>query len=136
MHDCVILSSHVYFQQNSTRMAGESPIQISDLIDHYEIKEAQLKNEFSNIHLASLARSGNFQWRKWAGQFRLSDQQIKDIDSEVDVCLDGVEKAQKALNMWHDRLGFTATYRKLVEIFLKNGNAKLAGEVCELLKGM
>ena len=115
-------------------MASRSPVQLSQLIEHYEITEAQLKKQWSGQHLATLARSGNFLWREWAGQFGLSDQQIKDL--EVDLSLDGAGKAQGALNMWHKLNAFTATYQRLVEIFLEGGNAILAGDVCELLRGM
>ena len=118
----------------STRMASRSPVKISDLIEHHGIKEAQLKNQFSSEHLARLALSRNFVWREWVGQFGLSEQQIKDI--EVDVSLDGTAKAQKALNKWHSLYGILATYIKLAETFLEGGNALLAGDVCELLKGM
>ena len=64
-------------------------------------------------------------------QLGLSDQRTKDIDG---MSLDETGKAQKALNVWQDTK-FLATYGDLVETFLGGGNAKLAGEVCELLKG-
>ena len=67
-------------------------------------------------------------------QLGLFHDQINGI--EVDPSLDEFGKAQKALYKWHDLLGFTATYRCLIEMFLAGDKALLAGEVCELLKGM
>ena len=98
------------------------------------MKEAQLERQCSSPHLAKLAQSGNFLWREWTGQFGLSEQQIEDVG--IDVSLDEIGKAQKALNKWLNLNAFTATYKKLINIFLEGGNAVLAGDVCELLKGM
>ena len=63
----------------------------------------------------------------------LSDCQVKNID---DLSPDEADKNKKTLNMWHNLVGFTATYRSLIEIFLEGENSLLAEEVCELLKGM
>ena len=130
-----LCKSKLYTVCVSSLCSPENPLpgSITELLEHYKLSDEQLDQECCDQHLARLARSGKFLWREWAWQFGLSDQQINDI--EVDVSLDGVGKAQKALNNWHDLLGFTATYRKLVEIFLEAENAVLAGEACELLNG-
>lgn len=114
-----------------TRMAGRSPLQISDLTKHFKITEEQLEDECSDQHLRTLSQSKWFIWRHWAKQLGLSDTQIEDIKS---MPLEETGKAQKALSLWQDINAFLATYENLVEIFLGGGNAKLAGEVCELLK--
>ena len=113
-------------------MASRSPLQTADLIQHYKIKEAQLEEECSDQHLATLARSKWFHWRDWSKQLELSEQQIEDIEG---MSLEEVGKAQKSLSIWQDINSFLATYENLIEIFLGGGNAKLAGEVCKLLKG-
>ena len=124
------LSSH----SNSTlRMASRNPLQISGLIKYFKITEEQLEEECSDEHLETLSQSKRFVWKDWADQLGLSDEQIKDIDG---MSLDGSGKAQTALSIWQDINGFLATYEKLAETFLGGGNAKLAGEVCKLLKGM
>ena len=113
-------------------MASRSP-QISDLIRCFKITEAQLKEECSDQHMTTLAQSERFLWRVWAKQLGLSEQSVEDIDNDVSLAESG--KAQKALNMWHIMNGFMATYGKLVEIFLGGKNARLASDVCKLLKG-
>ena len=112
-------------------MASRSPLQIPDLIKHFKITEEQLKEECSDEDLETLSKK--FVWKDWADQLGLSDKQINDIDG---MSLDGSGKAQSALSKWQDINAFLATYENLVETFLGGGNAKLAGEVCKLLKGM
>ena len=121
----------VSVSNSSTRMASRSPPKIPALIKHYKITEEQLEEECSDEHLETLSKK--FVWKDWADQLGLSDKQIQDIDG---MSLDESGKAQKALSKWQDINAFLATYENLVETFLGGGNAKLAGEVCKLLKGM
>ena len=112
-------------------MASRSPLQVSDLIKHYKIKEDKLEEECSDEHLATLSQSKKFLWQNWSKQLGLSDQQVKDVEG---MSLDEAGKAKQALNEWHTVNGFKATYGKLVEIFLEGKNAVLAGDVCKLLR--
>ena len=105
---------------------------VTELLKHFKLSEEKLEEECSEADLLVLSRSRQFQWRDWVERLGLSDYQTKEID---DMSLDEADKNQKALNMWHNLFGFTATYRRLIEVLLEGENSLLAGEVCELLKG-
>ena len=43
---------------------------------------------------------------------------------------------REALNLWKSRLGGAATYKALIEVFVKAGRLDYAEFVCGLLKGI
>lgn len=70
-------------------------------------------------------------WSKVAPFLKLTDADIEDIDSESS------KSRVKALNMlkkWKGKLAFRATFKVLVEVFLKLGDAEMAEKVCGQLK--
>lgn len=110
-----------------------SPLQLPQLIKRFKVKESQLEEQCSDLHLAKIARLEKFVWSKWVKHLGLSNDDITDI--EDDASLDSAGKALRALSKWQELNAFLATYENLIKIFLEGGNALLAQEVCKMLNG-
>lgn len=108
-------------------MAG---VDIEELIAHVGLPFADLNTrceERDLLELSLLIPS----WDKVAPFLELSEADIEDIDSESS------KSRAKVLNMlkkWKGKHAFRATFKVLVEVFLKLGDAEMAEKVCNHLK--
>ena len=68
----------------------------------------------------------------FATLLKLSEMDLEDIDTDEKTIQD---KRYRTLQKWKAKYSFEATYRVLVDVFLKLGRADLAEEVCKLDKG-
>ncbi len=117
----------------SGSLAVAASITVADIVRHVGICEVDLDRECSNEHLQEI---GTFlpNWPKFAEALLLTPAQITGIQVNPNICYE--MKAEKVLELWHDRESFRATYRRLVEICLhrfKHGEA--AKKICLLVKG-
>lgn len=110
-------------------MAG-SEISLQDLIERFPLSLGQLDKEISEEHLRAISRI-------------IADHEI--VGYELGVTLAEMatissnhvnnQELQKVevLRKWKQKCIWNATYRKLIEVFLKCGRADHARDVCELL---
>lgn len=102
-----------------------------DLIQHVGISESQLDKQCSKEHRNEVAiELGN--WLDYEHLLELSSLDVASIRS--DVALSYSSQCRKALDIWDRRNGYKATYRRLVDVFLKGGDANGAKFVCQLVK--
>ena len=106
-------------------------VSLKELLDHVGISNADLDTECSDEDLTSLA----FKISSWKFVARFLDLEETDIVDITDKHVSEKERAHLMLKRWKERLGFKATFRVLVEVFLeKLKNAQMAEEVCHQLK--
>ena len=108
-------------------------VNFSDLTHHVGVSEADLDQQCSREHLATIAKEID-NWLDYAYLLGLSDQDVNGI--RADSMLSYGMQVQTTLGMWQKKNGFKATYRCLVEIFLNEKNVTVANVVCSLIKGM
>ena len=92
----------------------------------------KLNESISDDHLREIAILLT-SWRKVATHLELSESELDDVEREEK---DEQMKKLKALQKWKRKIGFKATYRKLVEVLLSLAMADVAEKICLLLKGM
>ena len=92
----------------------------------------KLNESISDDHLRKIAILLT-SWRKVATHLELSESELDDVEREEK---DEQMKKLKALQKWKRKIGFKATYRKLVEVLLSLAMADVAEKICLLLKGM
>ena len=92
----------------------------------------KLNESISDDHLHEIAILLT-SWRKVATHLELSESELDDVEREEK---DEQMKKLKALQKWKRKIGFKATYRKLVEVLLSLAMADVAEKICLLLKGM
>ena len=71
-------------------------------------------------------------WRRVAPWLKLSEAAVVEIEQDGK---NEPQKRLKTLQMWRGRLGYFATYRMLVDVFLRVGRADQAERVCKLVGG-
>ena len=92
----------------------------------------KLNESISDEHLREIAILLT-SWRKVATHLELGENDLDDVEREEK---DEQMKKLKALQKWKRKIGFKATYRKLVEVLLSLAMADVAEKICLLLKGM
>ena len=92
----------------------------------------KLNESISDDHLREIAIL-LISWRTVATHLELSESDLDDVEREEK---DEQMKKLKALQKWKRKIGFKATYRKLVEVLLSLAMADVAEKICLLLKGM
>ena len=92
----------------------------------------KLNESISDDHLREIAILLT-SWRTVATHLELSESELDDVEREEK---DEQMKKLKALQKWKRKIGFKATYRKLVEVLLSLAMADVAEKICLLLKGM
>ena len=107
-------------------MAG---VTLDELLKKVGITPEQLNETCTNDHLHDIALFLK-SWRTLAPHLQLSSNDVEAVDEDAH---SAKERRQKFLESWKAKFAFTATYRVLVEAFLKIGNADQAEEVCRLL---
>ena len=106
-------------------MAG---ITFEELIAYVGISADELNKPCSDEHITSISLFLT-NWQTVAPHLGLTETDEEDVEEEGKKMQD---KRYKTLQRWKDKNLFKATYRVLVDVFLKLGKANLA-EVCRLL---
>ena len=73
-------------------------------------------------------------WLKLANNLEVREQDILQIRSDS-ILSDPDMKAHEALKTWHCTNSYKATYKKLIEVSLRQGDSVLASKICSILKG-
>ena len=107
-------------------MAG---ITFEELIAYVGISADQLNKPCSDEHIASISLF-LANWQTVAPHLGLTETDEEDVEAEGKKTQD---KRYKTLRRWKDKNLFKATYRVLVDVFLRLGKANLAEKVCRLL---
>ena len=107
-----------------------SGVTLDELLQKVGVKATQLDKACSDKHLLKIAQSLE-SWRQLGCQLELSSAEIETIKGDGG---NEPEKRQQMLKAWQKKFAFKATYEVLVEALLNIGNAKMAAEVCSLLK--
>ena len=107
-------------------------ITLEELLKEVTVHPEKLNESISDIHLWKIAFFLT-SWRKVATYLGLSESDLDDVERKE---RDEHMKKLKALQKWKGKIGFKATYKKLVEVLLSLAMADVAEKVCLLLKGM
>ena len=106
-----------------------SRVTVDELLKEVGITHMQLEEKCTNEHLHNTALFLK-SWRTLAPHLGLSDSEVEVVERDAH---GEEEKRQKFLESWKANFGLKATYRVLVEAFLKIGRADQAEDVCRLL---
>ena len=109
-------------------MAG---VTFEELIAHVGISAEILNKPCSDEHITSISLFLT-NWQTVAPHLGLTETDEEDVEEEGRKTKD---KRYKMLRRWKAKNLFKATYRVLVDIFLKLGKADLAEKVCILMLG-
>ena len=107
-------------------------ITLEELLKEVGVHPEKLNDTIIDDHLREIALF-LISWRKVATYLELSESDLDDVEREE---RDEHMKKLKALNKWKGKVGFKATYKKLVEVLLSLAMADVAEKVVLLLKGM
>ena len=110
-------------------MAGT--ITFEELVAKVGISADELNKQCSDEHIASISLFLD-NWHIIAPHLGLTETDREDVE---DVEKKTQEKRHKTLWKWKARNSFKATYRVLVDVFLKLSRDDLAEKVCKLLVG-
>ena len=105
---------------------------LEELLKEVSVHPDKLNESISDDHLREIAILLT-SWRTVATYLELSESDLDDVEREEK---DEQMKKLKALQKWKGKIGFKATYRKLVEVLLSLAMADVAEKICLLLKGM
>ena len=106
-------------------MAG---VTFEELICHVGISANELDRPCPDEHITSISLSLP-KWQTVAPLLGLTETDEEDVEEGKNT----QEKRYKTLQKWKAKNLFKATYRVLVDVFLKLGRADLAEKVCRLL---
>ena len=107
-------------------MAG---VTFEELTAHVGISADELNKPCSDEHITSISLFLT-NWQTVAPLLGLSETDEEDVEEEGKKTQD---KRYKTLRRWKNKNLFKATYRVLVDVFLRLGQADLAEKVCRLL---
>ena len=107
-------------------MAG---VTVEELIAYVGISADELNKPCSDEHIANISLFLT-NWQRVAPHLGLTETDEEDVEEEEKKTQD---KRYKTLRRWKNKYLFKATYRVLVDVFLKLGKANLAEKVCRLL---
>ncbi len=103
----------------------------NDLIQRTGVTQQDLERECSPKKLRTLSEH-IFNWKILADDLELSPAEIFAIKTDPFTAKYG---AREVLNRWHEKNGFDATYKILVDVMLRQSNVSLAQNICILAKG-
>ena len=106
-------------------------ITLKALMKEVGVCPEKLNESINDDHLHAIAIFLT-SWRKVSTYLGLSKNDLDDVEQEGK---DEQDKRLKSLQKWKGKFGFTASYRKLVEVLLSLTMADVAENVCRLLKG-
>ena len=104
-------------------------ITFEELIAHVGISADELHKPCSDGHITSISLF-LANWQTVAPLLGLTETDEEDVEEEGKNTQD---KRYKILRRWKKKNSFKATYRVLVDVFLRLGEADLAEKVCTLL---
>lgn len=101
-------------------------VSFDECVGQYHLSH-ELLQECSKEHLLHVSMDTD--WRTVALNLGLRDEDMGEVNSERTEN----EKGHKTLQIWKQKLGSRATYKKLIEALLGSGRTDKAEEVCKLL---
>ena len=104
-------------------------VTFEELIGYVGISAEKLNKPCSDEHIASISLFLT-NWQTVAPHLGLTETDEEDVEEEGKKTQD---MRYKTLRRWKDKNLFKATYRVLVDVFLKLGKTSLAEKVCRLL---
>ena len=104
-------------------------IRSEELIAYVAISADELNKPCSDEHIASISLF-LANWQTVAPHLGLTETDEEDVEEEGTRTQD---RRYKTLQKWKNKNLFKATYRVLVNVFLKLGRVDLAEKVCRLL---
>lgn len=107
-------------------------VTLEELVAHVHLSVHDLDTRCEDGDLRELSLLIPSQIKQLALFLMLTDSEIEDIDSEK--CKSRV-KVLNILKIWKRKHAFRATYKALVEVLLKLGDADTAEKICKWLKG-
>ena len=106
-------------------------ITLEELLEKVGVCPEKLNDCISDDHFLKISMFLT-SWRTVAPFLGIKSNHLEDIEQENDEQVKRLHVLQK----WKGIFGYTATYRKLVEVLLSLAKADVAEKVCDLLKGM
>lgn len=107
-------------------MAGVS---FEELIAYVKLSADKLEKQCSDEHITSISLF-LANWQTVAPHLGLTETDEEDVNEDAKRTQD---KRYRTLRTWKAKNSFKATYKVLVDVFLKIGRADLAEKVCRLL---
>ena len=104
-------------------------VTVEELIAYVGISADELNKPCSDEHIASISLFLT-NWQTVAPHLGLTETDEEDVEEEGKKTQD---KRYKMLRRWRNKKSFKATYRVLVDVLLRLGEADLAEKVCKLL---
>ena len=104
------------------------PPTLHDLVKHADISPTLLDRECLDDHLTSISLF--LDWRRVAPHLGLDKTDIEEVESKKT----DSEKRLETLQKWKLKYSYLATFKVLVQVFLKVGSAEHALKVCKLLQ--
>lgn len=123
-------TSVVFFSLSSAMAVTEAAVSLQDLLDYLEIQECHLKKRCNDEHVREVALLID-KWEVYASHLGLTQTEIDSIKEDGRA---NEEKKILALQKWKTKNAFKATFKVLIQMFLKAGNAELAEKVAIMLK--
>ena len=102
-------------------------VTFDECVGPYHLSHELLQECCSEEHLLHVSKDTD--WRTVAQNLGLRDGDMEEVSSERTANV----KGHKTLQIWKQRLGSRATYKKLIEALLESGRTDKAEEVCKLL---
>ena len=110
-------------------LASETLVQyVSELVQKLNIPENLLDQICSDEHISEIARF-MANWKDIAEELFLDEHDIADIEQERN----SLARSRRTLKRWKQKFANAATYRRLLEIFLKLNRRDYAKALGELL---
>ena len=106
-------------------MAGVS---FEELITHVKLSADKLDKQCSDEHITSISLFLT-NWQTVAPHLGLTETDEEDVEDAKRT----QDKRYRTLRTWKAKNSFKATYKVLVDVFLKIGRADLAEKVCRFL---
>ena len=106
------------------------PPNLSDILRYKNVSARQIEQPCVRTHLIEIAR-GLTGWESLAPFLGLKISDEEDI--RVQYPGNARKQTEAMLILWKERFGERATYRVLIEAFLKVGKASLAETTCDIL---
>ena len=124
---CIMCHAH------STGSTESFSITFEALIQRAGLSPELLDKECTDYHLRRIAHLDH-NWLTLATNLPgVSEQDITQIRNDHQ--LEPAVRALRVLEKWHRSNSFMATYKKLIEVSLMQGDAVLASNICSIMKG-
>ena len=107
-------------------------LEITSVTERYELSEADLNQQVSDIHIEEIPDFLCEKWRSLPPYLEMEAMVAKDINRDHSGC-DEREKRSSFFNKWKEMKGQEATYKKLIHALIKRNDIQSAESVCKLI---